>query len=538
MAGTAILYNNLNLFSGEGAVGPCPFFTQTQEMLFFGNRWAQVTNATLIGQITGKCSGDFNDLINKQNRLISGFGTDFKQLQVFQNGIGLYDKNYSVIRGINFDQSRYVNLLNYQIDITVYDPELFSGQFGVNLPNETFQFSENEDGIVEVIHEISATAFNTSNAAILNARDWVFARTGWNNQINPLLIQKCYTGAWNFCPQEIRETFNRFTSEYKVTERYIGDIYNSGIGILRYVADVQSGIEEGTVTVSLQGELDYCTNGSLSGLRDRYKSLNLYSLAVNAYKDATNLINLNPFYLSSGVEEDQTDLTLSFNVSFDNNPAPLVNVDYDVQINTDELTSITDVQLSARIFSRGDVKTRYTRVLNYYENNFFPYYLANTQYLAAGYSGILNSEPVSISVTKRERIGEIEYSATWTDKKQVPSGLKDLTYTISIEPPVRQFSENPSLYCNGTYYVYDLGFVNRERININGQATVSKDNSIESGVVIVNNYIQSLKNLYSPGNWDSNKVIMDSNQLTTGDPANKTISFDVGWSRESTEVVF
>lgn len=532
---TQVLYNNINIFNG---ICPCPEFVPNTEFIYYGQRWAAISHVTLIGQITGKCVDGFADLVDKQNRLISGLGEDFHNLSIIENGTPIYDENYAVIKNVNFDQSRYVNLLNFQAEIDLYPPELFSGTFGCVNPSETWQFDEAENGIVNVTHEISAKGFNTSTQALQNAKDYVLARTGWNNQINPSFIQKCYSGGWNLCPQTFNESINRLTAEYKVTENFVSDIYNSGVGIVRYSTTLDSGIENGITTVSVQGNLDYCRNGTLSGMRARYKSIDLYSIAVNAYRAGSSLINLNPYYLTSGVEEDSQNLLLNFSASFDNDTSPIVSVDYKVDLNTNELSEITAVQLDARIFSRGSLAARYPRVLNYYDNNFFPYYLANTQYQNAGYPYLLNVQPISENISKNPLAGEINYSATWSDKLPIPSGLKDLNYTVQVTPPIKQFSNRPSLFCNGTYFVYDLGYVNREKVEVQGQATVSKNNTIESGVLIVSNYVQAVKNKYAPGNWDSNRVIIEDNQLTTGDPANHYISFIAAWSRNGTEVTF
>lgn len=534
---TRILYDNVDIFSEIPC--PTPFFSPTQvEEVTYGNRWGTIETISLIGQLTGKCSGDFADLIDKQNRLISGFGTDFKMLQVVQDGTPIYDENYAVIRGINFDSSQYVNLVNFDVEITIYPADLWSGIYGTLDPSESWNFNETPEGLINVTHEISCRGFNTSQGALENAKNFVLARTGWNNQITPAFIQKCYSGGWSMCPQTYNESINRLTAEYKVTETFVSDIYNSGVGIVRYSTTLDSGVENGLTTVSVDGTIDYCLNGSLSGMRARYSQIDLYSIAVNAYRDSTNLINLNPYYLSSGVEEQSQVLLMSFNASFDNNPAPIVQVDYNVDMNTDELTDITNVTLTAKIFSRGTLATRYARVLDYYENYFDPYYLAVTQYLDADFPYLLNPQPQSVSLSKNPLAGDIDYTANWTNKKAIPSGLKDLNYSISIVPPITQFAEKPSIFCNGTWYVYDLGYTNRERVTINGQATVSKDNTIESGVAIVQNYVNGLKNSYAPGGWQTNRLIIDTNQLVTGDPANRFISFDVGWSRDNTEIVF
>ena len=76
-----ILYNGVDVFSG---VSPTPFVSWGQENIEYGSRWGATTSLSLLGQITGRCD-DYNDLINKQNRLLSGFSQDFHSLSIIED---------------------------------------------------------------------------------------------------------------------------------------------------------------------------------------------------------------------------------------------------------------------------------------------------------------------------------------------------------------------------------------------------------------------------------------------------------------------
>ena len=62
---------------------PTPYVSRTQDSLEYGNRWGQGTTYSLDGQITGS---NFDDLINKQNILLSGFSRDYKNLDITEGG--------------------------------------------------------------------------------------------------------------------------------------------------------------------------------------------------------------------------------------------------------------------------------------------------------------------------------------------------------------------------------------------------------------------------------------------------------------------
>lgn len=184
---TAITYDTFEFTGSNGF--PTPFISRSQTMLEYGNRWGQGTSFTLNGQINAT---GFSDLLNKQNILLSGFSRDFKSLNITEDGenVAGFPASNCKINNISFDANKYVNILDYSIDINTYDETLFSGTFGVLNPSDQISFQESQDGTISVSHQVSAQGFPANNkSSIENAKDFVHSQTGWRNSIDPYFIQ-------------------------------------------------------------------------------------------------------------------------------------------------------------------------------------------------------------------------------------------------------------------------------------------------------------------------------------------------------------
>ena len=519
-----ILYNGVDIFSG---VSPTPFVSWGQENIEYGSRWGATTSLSLIGQITGRCD-DYNDLINKQNKLLSGFSQDFHSLSIIEDNTTMYDKPYAIIRGINFEQSNYVGIIPFTIDIDLYDQDYWSGYYGVLEPSDEISYEEDENGILNISRTISAKGFNTNSQSLENAKSWVLSRTGFSNQILPFFIQNCY--GISPCLNEFSERINRLVGEYEVTENYFVDLQRSGYGLVRYTVDINSGYEDGLNNVSIQGDITACKNITVSGLRSIYFGLDLYSLAAQNYMEVANLIDLNSIYLTSGVTENAFAKKLEFNTSFNNDQSPIVWVDYAVDIQRGEGESFYNVSLSATINSRGTLSDRYARVLNYYNNNLNGYYLANTAFVASEY---YNGTPLALTANSEsteydQYQGVITYNASWTNKPSNFNSLADLNYTINIIPSITQFLPIPSLYCNGTYFIFDLGLTNRKEVSVNGSSIKKRNFGIDSAISECENIINNIRDRFALGN----RLVLDEDTLSTISPANNSVSFNVKWSSE------
>jgi len=521
---TEVFYNNQNPFSG---ISPAPLVGREQEMIFIGSRWGQVDRFSLFGQITG-CNLGFSGMIDRQNQLISGFIPDFKNLIVYQDNISIFSGDYCIVKDINFEESPYINEIPYTISIDCYESGYFSGVFGILDPTEQWDYSEDENGILNLSHTISARGFQNTTQAIENARSFCLDRTGLSGIINPILANNCYNNPYNLLT--IQENFDRLNGTYSIIETYNTDLLNSGSGILRYTIDIQSGFEQGINTVNFAGSIDMAKDTSLQHIRNRYKQIDLFSLAFAGYSGITNLNDLQSIPLSSGIVENETEKLLEFNLIFDNNPLPLVGVDYNTTVDYDTVSEITTVSFNSTIFGRGPIKNRWENIYNYYTGIFNGYKLANQDYLLSSgkiYSTYypLNINPISQSETLDKFNAQINYTAQWNNKKTIPYPFQDWEYSINIKPSILQITPKLSLEENGYYSLIDLNYFNLEESNFQGSFNILRNSDVNQGVSAAQNILNSIIDRYTvPGSV--NKKLMENN-LTTGDPNQRYITYNV-----------
>lgn len=565
---TRILYNNFDVFSG---IAPVPLVSQKNSFIKYGEQWGEVSRISLNGYLTGYCSninyldggflsgtglniidgGDFStgissgidggafyandgNLFTNQQYLVTNFSKDFQSLQIIESGKIIFNKPYCLVKSVNFPVSNYVRLIPFQIELDCYESGFFSGAYGILEPRNEWNFTQNKDQSLTIEHNLSCRGFNTSSNnsnALQNAINYIANLSGYNGQITPYFINIC--SGLSPCLISQKENINRVQGTYSVNETYIFDpFFNSGV--LRYTATYDSGIADGISTVKIAGNLKSCRNYPIDFVRNRYRTFDSFSSAVDLYSGSTNgQLDLNPFYVSSGIAEDSFSKTLNFDITFNNDQTPNPYLDYNVTFNRDNLTDITNAQFQGTIRGRGDLKTRYQRVLNFY-TEINPYVLTLTEYQNDGYQYFLNPNPLSQSVTRNSFIGEISLGATYTDKTIPPTGFDSIDYNLNFEPPIRKFSATPILDGTGSYYVVDLGYVNREVVRLQGQAVVSQAIPVSVGILSLSNYINTLGFQYVSGN----RIVLEDQQIIQGNRGiGHGLSFSAVWSSETKELV-
>jgi hypothetical protein len=103
--------------------------------------------------------------------------------------------------------------------------------------------------------------------------------------------------------------------------------------------------------------------------------------------------------------------------------------------------------------------------------------------------------------------------------------LENLSYSIKIEPPIPQFSEEPSLEGEGCYAIQDLNYNNRSRITISGAARPAKCCSNES----VKSQVYSRANQLMAKYFQATDIILEEAQTTIS--SDRTIvNFSFSWN--------
>ena len=493
---------------------PTPFVTLEQSMINdFGGpsdgRWGRKDNITINGTLTGLAGGDhcgtlgpsgsgYGNLVDAQLKLLSGFGQDFQNLEIQEYDgntfVGFYTGYNCVVRSVNFDEGRYVGLLNYTIQLDGYDKNNWnsiSNALGIVNPVDSYDFSQSpEDEVVTINHTVSAEGYNQGGFnALENAITFVRGRTGYLFETNSSVFagpQFIPTGGdvdpeGCFEPTLISqsESINRMQGIYSVTEVYEADPSGCSGIVLRYTTNLDSGIADDYVSASIDGEAKHSKTGSFTDLQDYVSGLNLYNLLT----EEINYAGLNDIPINLSITENPSGKAISFEASYDDNTfitdSDNAYFDYSVALSTDEITKITTATINGIIKSRGNLQQRETSALNYLNTGVYPDNdpsllsgMANTCYqnfLGSTYS--LNGNPTSLSIASGARGGEITVSASFNDKDRASEDgmLKDSTYSYQVDTAVPVFKPKPAVNENGLYTIFDTNVKTREKVSVSAQ---------------------------------------------------------------------
>ena len=502
---------------------PTPYVSRDQQMINVGKRWTQQTNIDINGQITGY---DFDDIVNKQDALISGFARDFKSLDLQETGAdGAY---YSLdgfpltnckINNINFESNKYSQLLDYQISIAAYENDLFSGTLGVLEPSEEINFSEQINEQIQITHTISAKGTPTSSRnAIDNAKHFVLGLTGIREgnkaKITPHLMK--YE---NFNPVLLNtsESINRMDGTYSVTESY--GMMKTGQADL--VSGLSFSINSGQGDEFGQVELSMDYRGGKTGTIEETRGM-IPSLSASGYHQIAESISnftLNPYPVSFNVDEDTHSNKITVTATFDSNTlgeyATGVNFDYSIDFVTDEMSNATKVSVKAQISSRGNQPQKLKNAENFLKERIvdldnsiadcsnegdypcFLWNLAKEEYDLhlpdSPYS--LNSYPSSSSISKDELNGRINLSATFSDEFS-NSSLKSSDFNISVIPGLLLYTVETDIVHPRKVIIYNSQVTKRSSLSINSSVTSKSRSSsdIDAAEVSLDSFISNVYN--------------------------------------------
>ena len=557
MITTSITYDNFTFKE------PIPLVSKNEEIINYGDRWGQITKISLQGQLTGVCPNDFNQLISGQKNLISGFSRDFKPLTISENGKTIFTSDTCTVRSINFDQSKYVKMLNYTIELDCYERDLFTQSFGVLDPVNEYTFTENEDQSLTINHNISAKGINTSTfSAMDNARNYVYALTGYNPSIIPININNS-----NYTPllRSYTENINRLNGTYGIQESYVVDISNNAYinpqYFTRYTTTINKSINTDFDSISIQGSIQGAKRTPFSGIRYYASGLNLFNICANDFGSSTQL---NDIPISLSFDENQAANTINFNATYDTNiiydedyGSSTSYFDLNTDISKDAITSITSVSISGPIVTRGgNLKQKYesAKALLASATNDYGDILTYLQLQAnAAYAAVrsimnipsvitLNPNFRSFSITDSPEKGEISLSATFDDKDLAPAVyIKSNSFEVSYEPKIDLFRPRPTYNINGFYVVYELGEAKKlATANINSTTEFTKNTTTDNAKFNALLTLDYIKDTYVTGSYILLNETANFDQTKYGETksATSSLSYSKQNSANDTDPVF
>ena len=489
---TQILYNNTDIFAGRSTV---PFVSIDYSYLRNGTDfWGRAISLSLAGILTGQSN---IDLLFKQRQLISGFSQQFRPISIFDGGVPVFSGHSTKVNSIDFESSDYVKLLPYTINLSSYDSGKFS-YYGIVEPSENWTFQEQDDGIIDISHSISARGFNTNGVnALNNAKSFCESLTGTLMMPQGLFLHPSGLSQKNL--MTLAESVDRFNGTYSIEESYLIDPANpSSEGYIRYSLDGGKNAQEGITSVSLKGEAVGYNGSNFSSLQSMVSGFNAYNPSNFFYQSLFNPSgSLNISYLQKDVSENTSQGSISFSSTFDDFLGQNTFVDLDASTNRNTKNLISEFELKGRVFGRGPLATRWPKVKATYESLNLDG-LARSEYAAiSDGQPVLNKFWTKRSVTYNEFDGIIDFSLSYNNKNIPIPNAKDVKASVSVSPPIRQFSPNPVYRGQGNWFVFDLGFKNRGSTSVS--VTVVGSPSIGAAksyaVLLFNQSVQGVSNV-------------------------------------------
>lgn len=499
-----IWYNGKDAFNG---IAPTPFVAISNDYIDFGTKWNQVQNITLEGQLTGKYIGSksFTLLNEAVASLYDNFKDNYKTFLIIEDGSTIYSADNTVINSINISQSSWYGILPFTIELSVYDSGLFKDYYGVVEPEDNYSFKEDASSILSLTRTISAKGINVNNnTAIQNAKLWVASRK--SSTISPILFNN--NSNLNNRPYLLYssiETIDRFNGIYTWEGDYKKslNLENPNNSILSYTLDLNSGIEDGLLTVTLNGNLE---GTGITELRNEYNRLNLYDICNKVTNNIfKSTVTNRP--IAQSVEEISEENKLGFKITFNNDYSNEIINNYTVDMSEDSLKCLRTANFSTEISCKyGDIETKWAKVQAYYNQEFVRLDFANiatNQEFNKEFSTKLNPKKITESITFDKFNAQIKYGAQFSDKQtSYDQNILSLTSNVSYNPSMNVNVPNTSAFTSREHNIQNLNAYNRAKIEISATVIAKMDQAIsfaESEAQkevnrIKDNYILNAKN--------------------------------------------
>lgn len=170
--------------------------------------------------------------------------------------------------------------------------------------------------------------------------------------------------------------------------------------------------------------------------------------------------------------------------------------------------------------------------ISYLDNRYIP---INIEFPGIGRSSGLSRDFVSKSFSINNSNGDISLSLNYSNNKLLSSSrtIRNIDYTMSFEPPIRQFSSSKILEAGDTvdpdpeklYVIQDLGFFSRAKFSISGSCTPSKNETVSS----TESEISSFLNLIMLENFGATDIILEARGFDISEDKS-TASFSCSWN--------
>jgi len=462
-----------------------PYLLLDENMIYTNKKWINQRNITLQGNITG----NYTQINHRQTGLVGLFDSDFKTLQV-----DTINFPYCRVNNINFDQSKYQNILNFSVSLLSYGDEFNTVNSGVLDPVNEINITENSNGIFSVSQNVSARGINKSSAALNAAKTFVQGLDGIGKYNITTLTQFNTNISTAFCLKNRTETIDRINGAYGLKTDYI---FNSNLndlvgitGVAQYSIDFRSGARDDFATASVKGSIDYPKHfyPNSTSLTELATLINTNDLKTKA-ETVLGTANTIPDSFNINTERGKLD----FDFVYTNNTITQPYFDYRLSFQYDKIYSKTTINIAGPVIVKGNLKQRnisldaFLAAIPNIET--YLYNIVNTAYstwasTVVGNTYILRSKATNISVRRSLPNGTLEISASFDDGISAATNFISNSFNISYNPSLEIYYPRPNCLENGYYVILnpDISTLPNLSIRANGLLEKGKEQLAESSI--------------------------------------------------------
>lgn len=489
MADIVVQYNGIVL-------SPTPLVQQSYEFIDYGSRWGNITQIELNGNITG-FTGNVTSI---QSGFAGKFTGQFGTLEVLEGTTSIYKWPNVIIDEVLFPPN-HLYIGTNPASIAPYSVKMKSINVpsGVVDPINAYDFSQGDDGIVTVIHKVSARGIRTVNNGLANAVAFVQTFKGINPFNAPFTAAFSPLGSGALV--SFTEAIDRTNSSYGIQETYK---YNTGLFnpyVETWSVSTSDVIDSEWLTVDvdwkIQGspvnnnvmaiEASLTNGGPISKVAALgYNTGSLIQSAYNVSRDTgAALINIRTSYISG---YSAGDITGYF--------------DYVVSLSFDGTLPKEDWRIDGEFVSFGPLNYRRSRVAKFktdyglnadtWRNYLTGLIIASPIYSAYHNASITFGAQSDLDIHEVTGLAQLRLSLSTTDGAPPPNVWYP-KYTLDIEPNKWVYDLLPSANIEGHYVLQDLQMQSQGKINISIDAQ-SRDH--ELALPLLSGFGNTLSNLY------------------------------------------
>jgi hypothetical protein len=495
-----------------------PYVSKSIKPIFNGGFERTETQYTFNGQLTGL---SFSTLKGKVDTLFSNFSSAFYTTITVDSDTC----SNCQLDSISIDASNYVGIVPYTVQVTCNNTTNGTYANVKNISRE-LSYQETEDKQLQISHKISADGIRTAgtNDTLSNARTFV---NSFKDSISD------YGPYWNGIslgtPTLInqKETINPIEGNVSLEENYIVGTEAGSSPVLRYNININSGVEDGNVNVTIDGNIIGGKTYTFSDLKSRLGEistsnlplgLSIGSLRVNGenydYNEDVNTLNFSRSF-TTDKRIDVNGISQSFNISVDSDFIEQINkIDYKAEAKPNTNLTFATVKTSF-----GTIKDGLNKINNLLGETTFLNTVVDKTKLHL----------ISDGLTIDEKNATISSSQSYDDTNSRDGNLINLDYTVKISPGLDQYAFSPILD-TPDYYIENLKYKKRYVLGINGSALIDVSkiaiDSFDSSSIVT--FANKIRNDYFKNSKDM--ILIKSNVSLNKETA--SCSFDIEYSAE------